>query len=110
MVGEFAPGDRAMQGFRLRNRITAGLAMAAIVVEAPRKSGALLFADETLAQNKEIYVVPGNVDAESAAGSNDLLMNGARPAAAAWDALADFAVRYPALHEPTEPVSEPAVL
>lgn len=102
VVGEFAPGDRAMQGFRARNRITAGLALATIVVEAPRKSGALLFADETNAQNKDVFVVPGNVDEKSAAGSNALLMDGARPAACAWDVLADFAQEYPDLHPPGE--------
>ena len=102
VVGEFAPGDRAMHGFRARNRITAGLALATIVVEAPQKSGALLFADETVAQNKEVYVVPGNVDEKSAAGSNALLMDGARPAACAWDVLADFETDYPVLHPPDE--------
>lgn len=108
VIGEFAPGDRAMQGFRARNRITAGLALATIVVEAPKKSGTLLFADETIAQGKEVFVVPGNVDETRAAGSNALLMDGARPAACAWDALADFAAAYPVLHEPGANVSKPA--
>lgn len=107
VVSEFAPGDPAMQGFRLRNRITAGLALASIVIEAPKKSGALLFANETVAQSKEVFVVPGNADAPSAAGSNALLLDGARPAACAWDALADYASAYPALHEPKKPASEP---
>ena len=107
VVSEFAPGDRAIQGFRARNRITAGLSLATIVVEAPKKSGALLFADETIAQNKEVFVVPGNVDALSAAGSNALLMDGARPAACAWDVLADFEAEFPALHPPKTSVSEP---
>ncbi len=107
VVGEFAPQDRAMQGFRMRNRITAGLAMATIVVEAPKKSGALLFADETIEQNKEVFVVPGNVDTKSAAGSNALLMDGARPAACAWDVLADFESEYPALHPPGEAAAAP---
>ena len=107
VVGEFAPGDRAMQGFRMRNRLTAGLAMASIIVEAPEKSGALLFADETIRQSKELFVVPGNVDAKSAAGSNALLMDGARPASCAWDALADYQTEYPALHRPRDAGSEP---
>lgn len=107
VLGEFAPGDRAMQGFRARNRITAGLAMATVVVEAPAKSGTLLFADETIAQSKEVYVVPGNVDEQRAAGSNALLMDGARPASSAWDVLADFQTEYPALHEPQEAPSKP---
>ena len=107
VVSEFAPGGRAMGGFRLRNRITAGLAVASIVVEAPKKSGALLFAGETIAQSKEVFVVPGNVDAPSAAGSNALLMDGARPASCAWDALADYASQYPVLHEPKADASKP---
>ena len=106
VVGEFAPGDRAMQGFRMRNRLTVGLALSSIIVEAPQKSGALLFADETVAQSKELFVVPGNVDCASAAGSNALLMDGARPAACAWDALADLQSAYPALHPPEAGGSE----
>ena len=112
VVGEFAPLDSAMRGFRLRNRITVGLALASIIVEAPEKSGALLFADETIAQSKELYVVPGNVDAKCAAGSNALLMDGARPASCAWDALADLQAAYPVLHPPepdrSDPVETPA--
>ena len=106
VVGEFAPGDRAMQGFRMRNRLTVGLSLSSIIVEAPQKSGALLFADETVAQSKELFVVPGNVDCASAAGSNALLMDGARPAACAWDALADLQSVYPALHPPEAGGSE----
>ena len=106
VVGEFAPGDRAMQGFRMRNRLTVGLALSSIIVEAPQRSGALLFADETVAQSKELFVVPGNVDCASAAGSNALLMDGARPAACAWDALADLQSAYPALHPPEAGGSE----
>lgn len=108
VVSEYAPGDRAMHGFRARNRITAGLALATIVVEAPKKSGALLFADETIAQSKEVFVVPGNVDGKTSEGSNALLMDGARPAACAWDVLADFAVQYPVLCPPEETASKPA--
>ena len=51
MISEYPPGAaRSPAGFRARNRITAGLSVAAVVVEAPRRSGALLFADEAASQ------------------------------------------------------------
>jgi DNA processing protein len=65
------------------------------VVEAPAKSGALLFAAEALEQGREIFAVPGNADAENAAGIMALLKQGARPAACGWDVLEDFAAVYP---------------
>ena len=100
VVSEFAPGDRAFGGFRLRNRITAGLSLATILIEAPEKSGALLFARETAAQGKETFVVPGDVNGKSCAGSNALLTGGAAPALRAWDVLSGFQSAYPVLREP----------
>ena len=73
----------------------AGLSVAAVVVEAPEKSGALLFADEAAAQGREVFAVPGNADAANSYGTNALLKDGARPATCAWDILGDFAQLYP---------------
>ena len=96
VLSEFAPGIPVGRfGFRLRNRITAGLSVAAVVVEAPEKSGALLFADEAAAQGREVFAVPGNADAANSYGTNALLKDGARPATCAWDILGDFAQLYP---------------
>ena len=87
-------------GFRLRNRITSGLAVATVVVEAPEKSGALLFADDAVAQGREVFAVPGNADSRASVGSNALLKDGARPATCAWDVLSDFRRMFPGtLHE-----------
>ena len=102
LVSEYPPGT-VMQNrfFRERNRISAGLSHAVCVVEAPEKSGSLLFVQEALEQGKEIFAVPGNADAENSAGIMLLLKQGARPAACGWDVMEDFAALYPdAVHRP----------
>ncbi|NCB51842.1 MAG: DNA-processing protein DprA [Clostridia bacterium] len=104
IVSEYPPGavTRA-SNFRARNRITAGLSVAAAVVEAPEKSGALLFADEALEQGKEIFVVPSNADSVIGAGSNALLKDGAKPIMGGWDILCEFESRFPGrIHDPGE--------
>ena len=95
LVSEYPPGQKTYrEQFRYRNRVTAGLAVAALVVEAPEGSGAVKFAYEALEQGKDVFALPGNVDADNCAGSNGLLKEGARPVTAAWDVLSDFAPLY----------------
>lgn len=96
VISEYAPGMQVPKvSFRLRNRITAGLAVATVVVEAPERSGALLFADEAVSQGREVFAVPGNADAYNSAGTNALLKDGARPATCGWDVLCDFSSLFP---------------
>lgn len=101
VISEYPPGAKRHPAFfRARNRITAGLSVAAVVVEAPKKSGALLFADEAASQGKEIFAVPANVDSENAAGSLELIMDGALPVTCGWDILCGFEGRFSGLHDP----------
>ena len=112
VVSEFAPNMSVPRfGFRLRNRITSGLAVATVVVEAPEKSGALLFADDAVMQGREVFAVPGNADSRASVGSNALLKDGARPATCAWDVLSDFRRMFPGtLHENIAPEPDIATL
>ena len=89
LVSEYPPGLRTY-----REQLTAGLSVAALVVEAPEGSGAVKFAHEALEQGKDVFALPGNVDADNCAGTNGLLKEGARPATAAWDVLGDYAPLY----------------
>ncbi len=59
--------------FARRNRIIAGLSEAVIVVEAPDRSGALLTAAAALSIGRELYAVPGPIDAMSSRGCNRLI-------------------------------------
>lgn len=101
VVSEYPPGARpGAHAFRERNRITSGLSVATLVIEAPARSGAILFAHEALEQGREVYVVPGNADSPSAEGSNKLMMEGAHPVLRAWDLMSEFSGRFPDVHEP----------
>ncbi|MCL1799484.1 MAG: DNA-processing protein DprA [Eggerthellaceae bacterium] len=65
--------------FRARNRLIAGLARATLIVEAGLPSGTFSTADEALAANREVLVVPGSITSAASRGANRLLYQGATP-------------------------------
>jgi DNA processing protein len=74
LVSELPPGRRTGKpDFARRNRIIAGLADAVVVVEAPDRSGALLTADAAIAYGRELFAVPGPMDAATSRGTNRLI-------------------------------------
>lgn len=96
LLSEYAPGTPSQRYFfRERNRITAGLSVGVVVVEAPEKSGALLFAEEALELGKEVFAVPGAVNAVNSVGTNRLIKDGATPVTCAWDVMSEFVGLYP---------------
>ena len=54
--------------FRARNRIIAGLARATLIVEAGLPSGTFSTADEALAANRDVLVVPGPITSPTSLG------------------------------------------
>jgi DNA processing protein len=74
LVSEVPPG-RAIgrPDFARRNRLIAGLAQSVVVVEAPDRSGALLTASMALEIGRELYAVPGPIDAVASSGCNRLI-------------------------------------
>ncbi len=96
LVSEYPPGAPVYPSyFRARNRISAGLSLGVLVVEAPQKSGARLFANEAADQGKELFVVPGNADEYNCMGSNAILKEGAKPVTEGWDVMCEYAALFP---------------
>jgi len=74
LLSESPPGRMTGKpDFARRNRIISGLAEATVVVEAPDHSGALLTASAALAQGRDLYAVPGPIDAIASRGCNRLI-------------------------------------
>ncbi|MCC7493675.1 MAG: DNA-protecting protein DprA [Fimbriimonadaceae bacterium] len=88
VVSEFLPGT-GPRGFHfpLRNRLISGLAQAVVVVQAPRRSGALVTAQLAAEQNRDVLAVPGPITDSRHAGCHDLLRDGARLVRGADDIL-----------------------
>ena len=89
LLSELVPGAAPTRGsFPRRNRLIAALADVTIVVEAGRKSGALITAGHALELGRTVAAVPGPIDAPQSAGTNELLRDGAVVIADVADALA----------------------
>ena len=78
VVSEYPAGtEPAPWRFPARNRLIAALADVVLVVEARRRSGALITADHALDLGRDVLAVPGWPGFEGAAGTNALLKAGA---------------------------------
>ena len=91
IFSEYAPGTQPTRySFPQRNRIISGLSEATVVIEAGERSGAMITATHARKQERLLYALPGMVGEKNAAGSNLLLMNGAKTLTWAMDLIPDF--------------------
>lgn len=108
ILSEYPPRTEAYAwNFPKRNRILSGISNGILVVEAPRKSGALITARIAMEQGREVFAVPGNVDVDACAGSNALLQDYAIAALSGWDVIKEYQTRYPGKVIRREPLQPP---
>lgn len=105
LLTEFPPETPPQKwNFPKRNRIISGLCCGVLVVEAPFKSGALITARQAADQGRDVFVVPGNIDVPTCAGSNGLLRDGAIAVSCGWDVMSEYESLYPQkVHRENEP-------
>ncbi len=97
LLSEYPPGTEHMAGhFPVRNRILSGLSLGVVVVESPRRGGSLITASHALDQNRDVYAVPGAIDAPASGGTNRLIQEGAaKLVMCGEDILCEWRERFP---------------
>lgn len=107
LLSEYPPGTEPNgRHFPVRNRILSGLSVAALVVEAPVRSGAMITARLALDQGRDLFAVPGPIDAPASVGCIRLMQEGAGPVIDAWDILREYEHRFPDKLRPAGPMPE----
>lgn len=88
VVSEFLPGEAPLpHHFPRRNRLIAGLSRAVVVVEAAKRSGALITVEHALEAGRDVFAVPGAVGRPQSEGAHALIRDGAGLVTNARDVL-----------------------
>lgn len=88
IVSEYPPGTLPNKfTFPRRNRIIAGMSLGTLVIEAAKKSGALITAECAMEAGREVFAVPQNITSPTSEGPNNLLKNGAKLITSSQDIL-----------------------
>ncbi len=91
VISEYPIGTKPRrEHFPRRNRVIAGLSLGTLVIEAPKKSGALITANFATEEGREVFAVPGPLNSEKSKGTNQLIKNGAKLVEDVSDIIEEF--------------------
>ncbi len=96
LISEYPPDTPITRyTFPVRNRLISALSLGTIVIEAGKRSGALITANHAIEQGRDVFVIPGNPNALEYKGSNALLRDGAKPLLDASDIFSEYISLFP---------------
>ncbi len=88
LLSELEPKQPAgIHTFPKRNRLMAGMSKAVLIIEASKESGTLITARLAADYNRDVLAVPGSIFHPGAAGTNQLIRDGATPITSGDDLL-----------------------
>ena len=88
LVSEYPPGTEPDRfRFPERNRIISGICQGIVLVQAAKRSGALITAEFAMDEGREVFCVPGNIYTDKSTGPHRLFKAGARLADSPQDIL-----------------------
>ena len=95
VVTEYAPGTPPIgDHFPVRNRIISGMCQGTLVIEADGRSGAIITAQDAIAQGRQVFAIPGNLGQENTVGTNALIRDGAIMITETDDILREYSKLY----------------
>ena len=111
LVSEFHPTQPPTRwSFPQRNRIIAALSVGTVVVEAGLRSGATITARKAMEMNREVFAVPGRIDAPASQGTNRLIASGANCLVSTGEIVELLATRVKDSQRIVSAVSQPATV
>ncbi len=96
LVSEYPPGTQVRgEHYGPRNRILSGLSLGVLAVECRPFGGTMLTVSHAIDQDRDVFAVPGAINAQMSEGTNRLIQQGAKLVTCGRDILEEYWDRFP---------------